>query len=396
MALNAEQRRELDAAEDLRRQLQERSLQGGTRPSLQDLRRWLDDNPELLAEISRVSWGSAPGSGLTPAQFREELEAVPLPSPHDEPFTHSIVHMLSKQIEDACRELGIPLHSGVAYGSSATLEVASPFQWGVPLTDASVISLSTGFITFCSSISRMISLSLPHEPDGDRLRVTFSPELVLAKIESSADLRNYWEKVISDYAFGSGPLAGGHRLVPFPASRTRMQLLFAMERFSLAHEYGHHVGQHGRRAAIGVNSDADPFGLEFEADMFALGLERYIGMRDEPPNIFSASGAAAVLLLKCHDCIRRVRQILWTGEDAIQSDGTHPETPDRIAAFDLLDNQFPDLQRGHLREMRHSCAAIVDEMYRRLKPGYTAMHKLGQRPPHSTSGYEFDPPRCLL
>jgi hypothetical protein len=304
--------------------------------------------------------------------------------------------MLSRQIEDACRELGIPLRGGVAYGSSATLEVVSPFQYGVPLTDASVISLSTGFITFCSGISRMISLSLPHEPDGDRLKVTFNPELVLARIESSTDLRNYWEKVIGDYAFGSGPLSGGHHPVPFPASFTRMQLLFSMERFSLAHEYGHHVGQHGRRTLIGVGGDADGVGHEFEADLFALNLERHIGMRDKPPNIFSASGAGAVFLLKSHECVRRVRQILLAGEDTIQSDGVHPETSDRIAAFDDLDYQLPDSQRGDLREMRNSCAGIVDEMYRRLNPVYTAMHMRGLRPSRSTSDYDFDPPRCLL
>jgi|SRR5271157_270790 len=395
LALNVEQQKEREAAEDFRKQLQEKSLGGHAQPSAAELLRWLDENPELLAQIARVSWGSARGSGLTPAQFKEELEAVPLPSPHDEPFTHSIVHMLSQQIEDACRELGIPLLSGVAYGSSSALDVSAA-QYGVPLTDASVISLSTGFITFCSSISRMLSLSLPHEADGDRLKVTFNPGLVLAKIESNTDLRNYWEKVIGDYAFGSGPLSGGHHAVPFPASFTRMQLLFSMERFSLAHEYGHHVGQHGKRVAIGVGSDADAFGHEFEADLFALSLERYIGMRDARPNIFSASGAAAAVLLKCHDCIRRVRQILRTGEDAIQSDGTHPETPDRIAAFEQLDHQLPDSQREHLIEMRNSCVAIVDEMYRKLKPVYTAMHKRGARRPDPTSHYEFDPPRCLL
>jgi hypothetical protein len=396
MADGNNQQHEREAAEDFRRQIQERLLRGNARPILADSLRWLDENPELLAHIERVSWGSAQGSGLTPDQFKEELAAVPLPSPHDEPLTHSVVHMLSQQIESACRDLGIPLHSGVAYGSTAALELASPFQCGVPLTDASVISLSTGFITFCSSISRMISLSLPHERDGDRFSFTFSPELVLAKIDSSADLRNYWEKVIGDYAFGSGPLAGGHQLVPYPASRARMQLLFAMERFSLAHEYGHHVGQHGRRATVGVDDHADALGYEFEADLFALSLERYIGMRDKPPNIFSASGAAAVLLLKCHDCIRRVRQIRLTGGDAIQSDGIHPETPDRIAAFDRLDHQFPDSQRAALRKVRNNCVLIVDEMYSRLKPAYMAMHERRLKPPSSTSFYEFDPPRCLL
>jgi hypothetical protein len=392
---NDEEQSEREAAEDFRRQLQERSLRGNVRPSPGDLLRWLDENPELLAQIAQVSWGGAPGIGLTPAQFKEGLAAVPLPSPHDDPFTHSIVRMLSQQIEDACRELVIPLHSGVAYGSDSSLDVSAK-EYGVPLTDASVISLSTGFITFCSSISRMFTLSLPHEADGGGLKISFSPELVLAKIESSTDLRDYWEKVIGDYALGSGPLSGGQQPVPYPASHTRMQLLFSMERFSLAHEYGHHVGQHGRRAAIGVDGDADAFGQEFEADLFALSIERYIGMRDTPPNTFSASGAAAVLLLKCHDCIRHVRQILLTGEDAIHSDGVHPETSERIAAFDALDFQFPDRERGHLREMRKSCGAIVDEMYRRLKPAFTTMHKQGLRPPRPISRYDFDPPRCLL
>jgi hypothetical protein len=384
--LDDEQQSEREAAEDFRRQLQQRSL-GGNAQLSSDRLRWVDENPEILAKVAR-------GAGLTPEEVRKRIAAVPLPGPYDEPLTHSMVHMLSQQIEAACQDLRIPLHSGVAYGSSASLRVSAE-QTGVLMTDASVISLSTGFLTFCSSISRVISLSLPCELDGDRLDITFSPELVLAKIESSVDLRNYWQKVIGDYAFGSGPLAGGHRSVPHPASEVRKQLLFAMERFALAHEYGHHVAHHGRMAAIGADGDGNAIGHEFEADVFALGLERYIGMRDVPPNIFSASGAGAVLLLKFHDCIRHVRQILRTGEDAIQSDGIHPGTQDRIAAFDLSDRQIPDSQRNDLRKIRNSFAAIVDEMYYRLKPGYTAMHKPGLSP-HSTSEYAFDPPRGLF
>lgn len=169
-----------------------------------------------------------------------------------------------------------------------------------------------------------------------------------------------------------------------------------MERFSLAHEYGHHVGRHGRRMAIEAGGDAHAVGHEFEADLFALSLERYIGMREERPNLFALSGASAVFLLKCHECVRRVRQIFSTGEDAIQSDGVHPETSERVAAFDGLDHQLPDSQRDDLREMRNSCAAIVDDMYRRLKTVFVAMHKQGPKPPDSTPHPEFDPPIFLL
>jgi hypothetical protein len=268
------QQEERQAAEDFRRQLQERWMEG-SQPSAAERLRWLDENTALLEDIARVSWGSASGEGFTPTQFKEELATVPLPSPHDDPLTHSIVHMLSQQIEVACQELKIPLHSGVAYGSNASLEAASPFQLGVPLTDASVISLSTGFITFCSSISRMFALSLLHERDGDQLKVSFAPETVLGRLSSDAELCSYWKKVIDDYSFGSGPLSGNHRPVPFPASFTRMQLLFSMERFSLAHEYGHHVGQHGRVEAIGADGNTDATGQEIEADLFALSVDRY-------------------------------------------------------------------------------------------------------------------------
>jgi hypothetical protein len=40
---------------------------------------------------------------------------------------------------------------------------------------------------------------------------------------------------------------------------------------------------------------------EFEADLFALGFERYIGVRETRPNVFSASGAAGALLPKYHE-----------------------------------------------------------------------------------------------
>ena len=55
-------------AEDFRRQLQERSLRGYVHPSTAERLRWLDQNSELLKQIARVSWGSTPGTGLTPDQ----------------------------------------------------------------------------------------------------------------------------------------------------------------------------------------------------------------------------------------------------------------------------------------------------------------------------------------
>jgi hypothetical protein len=163
-----------------------------------------------------------------------------------------------------------------------------------------------------------------------------------------------------------------------------------MERFSLAHEYGHHIGQHGKAQEAAVDDNSNQFQDEFEADLFALGIERYIGMRETRPNVFSASGAAGAVLLKCHDCIRRVRQILLTGDNAIQSDGVHPETSDRIEAFGALDHELPDHQRNDLKKMRNDCVTIVDEIYRLLRPIYHKMHRQGVRPLPSGSSSGLD------
>jgi len=380
---------ERQIAEDFRRQLQECALKGRSRPANAELMRWLDENPELLEYVAHVSWGAAPGTGLTPEQFKEELAAVPLVTPHDDPFTHAVVHMFSQQIECACRDLGIPLYSGVAYGSTPELAVSAN-KYGVHFTQASIVTLSIGFVTFCSSISRLIALSLPHERHGEQLRVSFAPKLVMAKIRADFDLRKYWEEVLRDYALGPGPLSGNHSLVPFPASRTRAHVLFAMERFSLAHEYGHHIWQHGKEQEAAVDGNSNPFKDEFEADLFAVGIERYIGLQETPPNPFSASGAAGALLLKFHECVHRVRQVLSTGDDAIKSDGVHPETRDRIKAFGVLDHEIPEPQRDNLKKLRADCVTIVDEMYNLLKPNFLEMHRQGVRPLSSESLNGFD------
>ena len=379
----SKKREEREAAEDFRRQLQERTAKRGELGGKEDRLRWLEEKGELLTDSARAGWSPVQYPGMTLTEFKQELERTPLPSPHDDPFTQPIVRVLCQEVENACQILGVPLRSGVAYGSTPTLDISAE-QITVPLTDASVVSLSQGFITFCSHVSKVFSLSLPHEADGDRLKVSFQPKLVVARIGSSDELKQYWAGVIGAYAFGSGPLDVGHQIVPYPASITRIKLLLAMERFSVAHEYAHHVAQHGRKEVIGAGEDPDVIDQEFEADLFGLSLDRHIGYRNTPPNIFSASGAAAVLLLKCHDCVRRVRQIFLTGEDVIKQGTTHPEISDRIAAFDLLDEQIPDPNRKDFKKMREDFATIVDEVYRRLKPIYVEMHKQGLRPLDST------------
>jgi hypothetical protein len=368
-----------EVAEDFRRQLQERSENGSKPTGGRDTFRWLDENRAAFTEVMCKSWGPGHELGMTFTDFKEELEKTPLPSPHDDPIIQSVMRMLCEEVENACQSLGVRLRSGVAYGSTRALEISAE-QYSVPFTDASVVSLSSGLITFCSHISKAVSLSLPHEADGDKLRVSFEPKLVLARIGASNELKQYWARVIGAYAFGSGPLDVKHRIVPYPASSAWIQLALAMQRVSVAHEYAHHIAGHGERQVIGAGGDPYAISQEFEADLFALSLERHIGYRNPEPNIFSASGVAATLLLKGHDCVRRVRQIFRSGEDKLEQGSTHPGISERIAAFDTLDEQIPDRNRRDFKKMREDFGTILDEVYSKLKPMFVKMHRQGLRP----------------
>jgi hypothetical protein len=170
-------------------------------------------------------------------------------------------------------------------------------RYPVHFTDSSVISLSMGFILFCSDLSKVFALSLAHEKLGSGLKVVTESSLVYAKIGSDRDLKYYWTEIIGAHAYGSGPTNVEHRIVTYPGSITRQELLWAMERFSVAHEYAHHIAGHGKREFATRGLDAEGLDEEYEADVFALALSRHLGSKDGQINLWSVSEAGAVLLL---------------------------------------------------------------------------------------------------
>ena len=365
-------------AEDLRLQLQQRSSHE-PKWSKEEALRWVDEHRELFAGMMSVSLGDQ-GNGLDVVEsVRRYLEGVTLVNPYDDLLTHSIMQTLCKEVEEACKNLGIALRSGVAYGSTKSLEVEAA-RYPVHFTEASVISLSKGFILFCSDVSKVFALSLPHDGEGEMVKVIVESSPVYAKIGLDANLKYHWTEVIGAYAYGSGPANVKHRTVPHPASITRTQVMWAMERFSVAHEYAHHVAGHGARqfATKGV----DPEGLleEYEADVFGLGLGRYLGANETPQNVWAMSGAGAALLLKCLECVRRARQVLLTGDDVVRGSGSHPEVSDRIEAFNYLDPSLPERERIDFGKLRDSVATLMDSVWPKLKRYYVMMYENGLRP----------------
>jgi hypothetical protein len=369
---------DVEIAHDFRRQLQERYPDYAGDRTAEDVAGWTKKHANLLKDILHESWDGRVDDSLLKT-LQAEVEAIKLTNPRDEPFTHAIVKKLCEEIEESCKEFGISLRSGVSFGVAPTFELSAE-RYPVHFAESSVVTISAGLISFCSHISKVISLSLICEPDAGKFRICNEPKRIFAKIGSDTDLKRFWTEVIGGYAYGSGPLQVSQRTIPYPQSIVRGQLLRAMERFAIAHEYAHHIANHGKANEASVDGDPTSKRDEFHADIFALGLNRYMERNEQQPNFYAISGAGAVLLLKTLECVRKARQILSDGHETLPSSGTHPETAARIRHLDTLDSSLPEEEQVAFRQTRDDFVEIVDCVWLKLREWYLWMYKDGLRP----------------
>jgi hypothetical protein len=310
--------------------------------------------------------------------IKQEIAATELISPHDEPITRTIMKKLCTEVETACHELNIPLRSGVAYGSTDSMEVEAA-RYSVFFTEASVITFSVGFINFCSHASKLIAISLPHEPVGELFHIYLEIDSVFSHINANKDLKRQWTELIGAYAFGSGPTIVPSLAISGAPAVTRMLLLSAMERFAIAHEYAHHVADDGKRETVTSGEDGLGKPEEYLADFFAVRICRYLASKETARNFHLDSGTGAVLLLKCLECVRRARHILIHEKDTTTNEN-HPETSARILAFDSIDKFVGEPNRASFKQARDSVSAVVDRLWKGLRPLYVQMHEFGLRP----------------
>lgn len=127
---------ELAAAEELRRWLQERLGAEIPNQSREEVQKWFELDSGGLSELAAKTLGEANYEGIV-EELRKAVDAAELFSPYDEPLTRTIIKHFCEEIETACHELGIPLRSGVAYGSTTSLETEAA-RYSVFFTEARV------------------------------------------------------------------------------------------------------------------------------------------------------------------------------------------------------------------------------------------------------------------
>ena len=357
------------AAEDLRRQFQERDAAkpNAILPDHAAMLSWSETRHDRLLQISKSAGLEGADATAAVEAYKVLLANTKPRTDYDDPNWEHLIESLSAKIESACVALKLPLKSGVVIGVKPIADFQAT-QYRVPLTDASILSVGAYLFPLCSVISKAMARSLLYTETNDGVVICYDPDKVLAEVKCDPDLIRYWVAILFSFATDYGS-----RLVPFElqepqAANARFQILEAMELYVIAHEFGHHIS-----ASINPQSFSLPSGNnesqaeEYRADFIAGAILVYLGGDPNPTNIFTGSCAGAALLLSVLDMIERTRTVLTTGRDSISTSESHPSVKDRIEAFGETSMFVHESERPMLADARTCFTKILEGLWQYLR-----------------------------
>jgi hypothetical protein len=372
---------EKEVAEDYRHQRQSAIARrtGFTTKTRREQFQWMEDNKDLVLSIARGT-GVAQGDEATALEeYKQALLNTSPGSTFDDINARHILGRVIREIEDACLQHQIPIHSGVVFGIAPELGLRLS-QSSVLETQASIIEATIPFLVFCNLVTKTLARTLPQSLVGATdVAVCNQPSEVLARLQRSPDLVTEWTRIFASYAELGWPPPANHVISDIATQAVRIMLIRAVELFALAHEYGHHVMRHG--LVDTSERSANSFVEEHQADIFARSASLAIGSRETPPNFYAMSGVGGVIMLGALDLVRRAKAVLKTGSDQTSTGDRHPPFADRIAHIGLLDQHLslPEQRQGAVI-MRQSFVEIIEVIWETVRPNIVKLHEGGVRP----------------
>lgn len=286
------------------------------------------------AEGERQLRSGLADAGWSPSVIDERVElhkaqvvSATITSPGVNPHVEYVFARLCDDVEAAMDRLRLDSYAHVARGVEPRVGPHAAMT-NVIMTDESIITVGSFLFRFCGLVARAFTRTLLLNPAYWESS-SYSEKAARDHLRANPALRAYWLRIFLSFA-----VTGTHVMVPFrPATKGELllfeQVARAMEIFSIAHEYGHHHLNHGRRI------DGDPKQEEFDADQFALKILYEV---ERKPllfvNPYLSSGAGGAILLLALEALRGAGEVV-TGARKRPS-ATHPEISARIARFDTV------------------------------------------------------------
>jgi hypothetical protein len=280
-------------------------------------------------------------------------------------------------IKQACTKLELPVRGGVAPGVVWHPGLV-PAQQEFSDTGTSLIVIPESTLMLCYFISKLLVKAFSIRAEGDRLAVSFNAKKIVARLRSRAKLRNFAAGFFAYSATGNRrclrPLsnaAGDQRPVGF-------QLLTAMELFVVAHEYSHHILEHGLQGCVSVDGPASELlkAQELQADWHAALITANIGAESRLSFAYDCTGAVAALVGT--DLLRRARAVLATGREQPFTSDSHPPLEHRLLILEMLryDPRVADAVRSSQRNFHE----IMESIWDLILPNIRDFHARGFRP----------------
>lgn len=351
--------------------LQEQTLDQDWAPAFDasTWRSWRTNNLSRLQEMAKHTVGSD-GPSLV-ARLEESVASFTSKTRFEMPMTTAIFEPLFEEVKKTAARLGIKPIRKVEIMTS-TSSNASPAAR--PTTGDHVLFIGLGTSSFCNYWAKCISALVLAIPEVIGLKRISSVEEIEQVFRKDPTILILAARLSLYYAVFGTTLGFGEVQQPKRYLEYRLQLLHAMETFSVAHEYAHFVAEERLSQFSGSLDPAHSQQLEFFCDELGLAISRECGNIQN--NYLSFTGIGALVFFRAIQLCESVRELLL---DSAVNDfktvrqrgdsGSHPPPEERILAMkaQTYGKTAPD-QRGDVEQ-------FVEEYDRIL--GAVATHVLG-------------------
>lgn len=322
-----------DPAYALLESLQEDVIRLGS-PRQREIYKNIKNNQELVRKLAEdlekrdnASKGEATVTAKDANLIQRKLMSLKLPTKYEDPAAYFILFEKITQVEEAIKELKLPLATQPKFGTLPTAEI-NALKVPVPKSEDNLVILHTQTFSFNHEMTKAILPTIGIElGDGKSYSFNTSAESALQIIRSKPAIRVYFLQNLLDFLMIGVPAQ--HTFTDQTYDPFLVELVSAMELFQVGHEYGHVIRQHpasgtnklqlvpdsnGKSSSVVVSVINRSWTNELEAD--SLGFKIMVQAQKKNPNslrVYAMTGA--IFFLACMDILERAEYVLEHGKE---------------------------------------------------------------------------------